>query len=825
MCSRRCRSFFLSILAMCFHLISLGQDPAFVEKAIELGIYIPYPTTVLGEGVNFFDFDEDGWDDLTLCQTNGPIVLYRNNAGYYEPHYYFFSGQQNVATCWGDLDNNGTNDLITTSYDGGIHIYRNIDNQIFLDVSNLSNIIQQDGQMFAGIALSDINRDGLLDMGVANYSGIGKNLYLINQGDFQFESWSIDAGFANVQKHAFQPAFVDLNQDLWPDLYMINDFYEGNEFYWNESGISYSETDTTLGLNIDADAMSNSWNDFDRDGDLDLYVTNRFFGNHFLQQSTNLHFVEIADQVGANVFQWCWSATWFDAQNDGFSDLLITQNSTDIISDTSGNYFFLNAPNGNFTLDNGTFHFPTNGFASAIGDIDNDGVNDVAMSTRQGYNFKLYQNTTNNSGHFIKFRLEGHLSNRNGIGTHYTFWVNNRRHYGYTQAGENYLAQNAQNKIIGIGEYDHIDSLILQWPSSVIDRYFDLPADQLYIFEEMQNPQWWSIDDTVLCENTDTLWIEKLPLLNATWWDGTTDSTHSITAPGTYTFTLSAPFGQSKNFTIVIHGELENISSQITQNNCALDSLGSILFWNNQSNEILFQAEHLPDGIYPISINQGDCATDTVIQIEHLNPWHWNLEDTLWQCEGAFFNCPNINLDSTLTLISIATISENSYLTTWQNNAGCIQDTTIVVYVPQAPTVSTDIQSLNMAWECTLNIDGNDSPYVLAGLDWNEHSITLTQPGSYPFQIIDRWGCGYNDTLYIETPTEYSEIHSSQDLWIFDPPYLFGKTQNPITVYNVLGQSIPAVNMGRYWLLPADVHPMAVGCENQFSPIRWRYHK
>lgn len=816
---------FLWSLCLVSFLSGHAQNISFEEVSLNQGVYLNYNYTFLGEGIGFFDFDEDGWDDLTLCQTNGPVILYKNNGGYFEPHFYFFAGAAAIACCWGDLNNDGYNELIISTHDNGIRIFENQNNNNFIDITAQQIIPEQAAKNYAGIALSDINRDGLLDIAVANYNSQGKSIYLLNTGNLIFQPVEGPYPFLDVQKHAFQPAFIDLNFDLWPDLYTIHDFYEGNELFWNQAGSSFSENDTIPGLNIEADAMSNSWNDYDRDGDLDLYVTNRYLGNYFMEQIENMHFLQIADSSGTNAFQWCWSATWMDIENDGYADLIVTQNSTDIDTDTSGNYVFIQQTDHSFLAEDTSAHFPTNGFCSSVGDFNNDGKNDLAISTRQGYNFELYQNTSNTSSHYIKFRLEGHLSNRNGIGTHYTFWVNNRIHYGYTQSGENYIAQNSQNKIIGIGEYDHIDSLILQWPSGVIDRYFDLPADQLYVFEEMQNPQWWSIDDTILCENTDTLWIEKLPLLNATWWDGTTDSTHSITSPGTYTFTLSAPFGQSKNFTIVIHSELENISSQITQNNCALDSLGSILFWNNQSNEILFQAEHLPDGIYPISINQGDCATDTLIQIEHLNPWHWNLEDTLWQCEGAFFNCPNINLDSTLSLLSIATISENSYLTTWQNNAGCIQDTTIVVYVPQAPMVSTDIQSLNMAWECTLNIDGNDSPYVLAGLDWNDHSITLTQPGSYPFQIIDRWGCEYNDTLYIETPSEYSEIHSPQDLWIFDPPHLIGKTQNAITVYNALGQSIPAVNMGHYWLLPTDVHPMAVGYENQFSPIRWRYHK
>jgi hypothetical protein len=341
----------------------------------------------------------------------------------------------------------------------------------------------------------------------------------------------------------------------------------------------------------------------------------------------------------------------------------------------------------------------------------------------------------------------------------------------------------------------------------------------------MQNPEWWSIEDTILCENHDTLWIEKLPLLNAIWWDGTTDSTHYITAPGSYTFTLSAPFGQSKNVTLVIHGAFENVTSQVTQNICALDSVGSILIWNNQSNEILFQAQNLPDGDYHISIGQGTCTIDTLIQIDHLSPWHWNFEDTLWQCAGSVFTCPNVNLDSTLSLLSITPVTSNIFHTTWQNNAGCIQDTTIIVYVPVPPVITIDIQEVDMAWQCTLEVTGNDPPYSVTGLNWNSNPINLTEAGTYPFQMVDRWGCVYSDTLIIETTTKLTDLHFQENPWIFDPPYLTGNDQKNIQVYNVLGQTIPAVDMGNYWLLPSDSHPIGVGYESQFYPVRWRYLK
>lgn len=823
------RRFFIpTIILMIIHGViqqANAQNPEFQEIALDLGIYINYQYTMSGQGVSFFDFNEDGWDDLTLCQTNGPVILYQNLGGYFEPLYYFYAGQHSLSSGWGDLDNDGKNDLVITTFDDGIHIYKNLDNQNFSDITQLSTITPQSNQLYSGIAFSDINRDGLLDIAVANYSDQSKNQYLVNMGELHFESLNGDAGFLNVQKHAFQPAFIDLNRDLWPDLYMINDFYEGNEFYWNNGSSSFSENDTTLGLNIQADAMSNSWNDFDRDGDLDLYVTNRFFGNHFMQQTENQHFQNIIDQSGTNVLEWCWSATWIDAENNGYDDLLVTKNSTDIITDTNGNYLFINLNEGFFALNNGSAHFPTNGFTAAVGDLNNDGKGDVGISTRQGYNFQLFQNNTNTQGNYFKFRLEGHLSNRNGIGTHYDIWTNNRRHYGYTQAGENYLAQNSQNKIIGIGFNNIVDSIILRWPSGAIDKYYNLAANQLHVLHELQNPEWWWSSDTMICASQDTVWIETNPLLQATWWDGTTDSVKIITQPGTYHFNLTAEFGQSRNFSLVIHSPFENISTTVTDNICALDSMGSIIVWNDESNLALYQAQNLPAGEYLISFEVLGCPKDTAITINHSENWLWNAWDTIWQCPGEVINWPEFNLDSSLTLISQILETGMTYTTTWQNEQGCLKDTIITIYQPTIPNITTNIQETATTWLCDFQIVGGEGPFTTSGLDWQNGQIVLSEAGIYPYQVIDRWGCSYLDTLNVQSQTSQIEINNQQQHWVFDPPYLYGKTDHSIQVFNALGQSLPIHRIGDAWILPENSFPIVVCIGEQFYPISWYYRR
>ena len=804
----------------------LSQALSFQEVSLSNGVYISYDFTYWGEGVSFFDFDEDGWDDLTLCQTNGPVILYKNNGGYFEPHFYFFAGQSAISSCWADLNNDGLNELIITTYDNGIRIFQNVDNNIFIDITDQQIIPDQESKYYTGIAVADINRDGLLDIAIANYSPLGKNLYLLNQGDLVFETIEGDAQYLNVQKHAFQHSFIDLDKNLWPDIYIINDFYEGNEFYWNYGNISISENDTTISLNVEADAMSNSWNDFDRDGDLDLYVTNRYFGNHFMKQTENLHFEDIIETSGANAFQWCWSATWIDVENNGFTDLIVTQNSTDIITDTSGNYLFMNQNDGTFQLNTESAHFPTNGFASAVGDFDNNGKCDVGISTRQGYTFELYQNTTSTTGNYIKFRLEGHFSNRNGVGTHYEIWTNNRRHYGYTQAGENYISQNSQNKLIGIGDYTSVDSIILSWPSGIVDKYYNLESNQLHILHEAQNQDWWTIGDTVLCDFSDTIWIETSPHVQPQWWDNASSPSKAITQPGIYTFTLVAPFGLSKTFTIQIHHPSEYLEISTTNNNCNPLSEGEILIQNTWDNSEIYVAQQLASGIYPIAIEILGCAIDTTIEIFSNESWLWDLPDTIWTCETTLPDWSYWDHQSSNNLITEAVEQmENLYLTTWQNPQGCTRDTLLLVYVPTAPTITLTSSFIPPSWFCQLDISGNEEPYNTAGLDWENGNISIQNPGNYPFTIIDRWGCTYTDTLSISPITETSTYKAKNEVWLYDPPHLIGPNTDDIQVFNAIGQQLSAKKIGNFWLIPENTSPRWVHSNGAFYNIGWVMRK
>ena len=146
----------LVLVVQCYH----AQN--FVNIAPSIGIYHSVNTNLLygGNGVCFFDFDNDGWDDITFIQENDSILFYKNVNGDFSliPSFVFNPGQTRQVL-WVDYDNDGDNDLFITATNGLARLLNNDGLFNFTDVSIAAGLSGFNTNNF-GVSFGDYDRDG-----------------------------------------------------------------------------------------------------------------------------------------------------------------------------------------------------------------------------------------------------------------------------------------------------------------------------------------------------------------------------------------------------------------------------------------------------------------------------------------------------------------------------------------------------------------------------------------------------------------------------------------------------------------------------------------
>jgi hypothetical protein len=203
---------------------------------------------------------------------------------------------------------------------------------------------------------------------------------------------------------------------------------------------------------------------------------------------------------------------------------------------------------GVFSIDNttGISGLPYGYFTSSKGDFNNDGLYDLYLGAETGFQSRVFQNNTVTENNYLKCRLKGRLSNRNGVGTHIDYYVNGEHRIHYTQLGENYLCQNSQNYIFGIGANTQIDSLKLSWISGVVDTYYNIPANTTHLFVEGETMPQIQASKAFLCPNgNDSLQLSIPSWSMHTWSNGSTSNSIWVTVPGVYTVTVGTGYGHT----------------------------------------------------------------------------------------------------------------------------------------------------------------------------------------------------------------------------------------------------------------------------------------
>jgi hypothetical protein len=510
-----------------------------------------YLLETTGCGVAFYDYDNDGWLDIFLV--NGTRLegfpagseptshLFRNNR---DGTFTDVTARAGVAhsgwgqgVCVGDYDNDGWDDLFVT-YFGKNVLYHNNGDGTFTDVSQKSGVAGKVARWNTGCAFVDYDRDGRLDLFVANYIDLdlatapvpesgpclyksvmvacgppglegGKNILYHNNGDGTFTDVSEASGILGANgTYGLGVLTADLDNDGWPDIYVANDS-TASILYQNKKNGKFQDIAIEAGCALSPDGkpqagMGISAADYDLDGNLDLIKTN-FAGDtpslYHNQGGANFEDATFTAGLGAHTQYLGWGCGFFDMDNDGWADILICNGhvypEVEQLKTEAGyaqrKLLYQNLHNGHFadvSFQAGPgISEPSPSRGAAFGDFDNDGDIDVVVNTVNDYP-QLLRCDSKLDHKWIKIRTIGTKSNRSGIGarlacvTHAPGETKPHRQIDEVRSGGGYFSQNDLRVHFGLGKAEKVDVLEVHWPSGQIDTLKDVKVNQVVFVKE-----------------------------------------------------------------------------------------------------------------------------------------------------------------------------------------------------------------------------------------------------------------------------------------------------------------------------------------------------
>jgi hypothetical protein len=431
-----------------------------------------YIIETTGTGVAIFDYDNDGWPDIFIVNgttLDGPPAadaptnhLYHNNRDGTFTDVTRQAGLEHTGwgqgVCAGDYDNDGFEDLYVTYYGKNV-LYHNNGNGTFADVSEKAGVAGSGKAWGTGCAFIDYDRDGHLDLMVANYvdfdlsttpapgerpnciwKGVpvmcgpqglpgAKNILYHNRGDGTFEDVTTKSHIDQTDGHyAFSVTTLDYDDDGWPDIFVACDSTPSILYHNNRDG-TFKDVAVTSGAAFNEDGraqagMGSTAADYNGAGRLDIFKTN------FSDDTATLYrnngdgtFDDVTYQAGLGLHtQYLgWGSMFFDFDNDGWPDLLLVNGHVypEVDSQHLGSNFqeprilYHNNGNGTFTdisaASGPGINTPTSSRGLAIGDLWNNGRLSAVVSNMNAPP-SLLVNQVRTANHWITLRPVGSMA-------------------------------------------------------------------------------------------------------------------------------------------------------------------------------------------------------------------------------------------------------------------------------------------------------------------------------------------------------------------------------------------------------------------------------
>ena len=487
----------------------------------------------MGAGGGFVDFDGDGWLDILLvgggllqqdkARSIPALRLYKNNGNGFFSEVTAAVGLDDIQAygtgiAAADYDGDGDEDFYFTTI-GENMLFRN-DGGVFSSIGKEAGVANQVVWSSSSLFF-DPDCDGDLDLYVGNYAkwsletdvvcsieggvkvycrparyeGLPSRFYG-NNGDGTFTDLTEEAGFLPAPGKSLGVAEFDFNRDGWPDFVVANDG-EGDLLYQNKgdgtfreigmiSGMGYGENgEARAGMGIDVGVVDDTGQESVFVGNFSYemigvyrYIENGLFMNR-----------DAVSKIGRPSFlSLTFGLFLFDVEYDGDLDLLAANGHVypvrtqyqDGSSYRQPAQLFVNRGDGTFyeasPLIGGVFAEKMVARAAAYADYDRDGDLDI-LFTENGGPVHLWRNELSDAN-YLRVRLEGKASNREGLGSQLIAVVDGKRMYRRMRTGSSYLSQSEKIVSFGLGCSTRVDSLLVQWPSGQLDIFVALKGNQ-----------------------------------------------------------------------------------------------------------------------------------------------------------------------------------------------------------------------------------------------------------------------------------------------------------------------------------------------------------
>jgi hypothetical protein len=488
----------------------------------------------MGSGVALIDFDGDGWLDVYTLQ--GCTLPYHPGSKEHTARLYRnhrdgtftdvtaragvgFNGYgQGVAA--GDYDGDGHLDLYVSAMGTGA-LYRNRGDGTFTDVTERAGVAG--GGWATSCAFADLDNDGDLDLYVCHYLAdtidaeghatvrcnatpghIGycppdafaaePDVLYRNNSDGTFTDVSADSGIAAARGKGLGVAIADLDDDGQLDVFVAND-QTPNLLWRNLGGLKFEDVAVSWGVAYSEtgqlrSGMGVAAGDYDGDGRLDLLVTNFYEEGDTLYRNAGPGDFQVtttrARLTAPSRGTLGFGTTFLDVDRDGRLDLFVANGHLNDVrplgmpyrmppqlfwNDGKGAFLDLSSESGDY------FQGHWLGRGAAVGDLDNDGDEDIVVTHVKDPPAVLRNDTTKH-GHFLSVTLRPRRGAGPCVGARVVAEVASRRLVRFLAGGTSYLSANDSRILIGVGDASRIDRLEIRWPSGKIHAYTNVEVDQ-----------------------------------------------------------------------------------------------------------------------------------------------------------------------------------------------------------------------------------------------------------------------------------------------------------------------------------------------------------